>query len=88
MNLLPETKETLRGIGYDFLIDELEKTYASPAVAPPAVASPVGARQHAAQQADAITGAILMARYVNMRLKEILDGAKDAEIVEGEYKVL
>jgi hypothetical protein len=78
--LLPETKETLRGIGYDFLIDEIEKTCAPPVV---------GRRRttHVAQP-DAVTAATLMMRYVNMRLKEILDSVNDAEIVEGEYKVL
>ena len=83
--LLPETKETLRGIGYDFLIDEIEKTCAPPVV---------GRRRttHVAQpdavQPDAVTVATLMMRYVNMRLKEILDSVNDVEIIEGEYKVL
>jgi hypothetical protein len=39
-------------------------------------------------QPDAATATTLMMRYVNMRLKEILDNVNDVEIVEGEYKVL
>lgn len=79
MNLLPETKETLRGIGYDFLIDEIERTSKVPQM------SLLSLRP---AQPDAVTAATLMMRYVNMRLKEILDSVNDAEIVEGEYKVL
>lgn len=84
MNLLPETKETLRGIGYDFLIDEIERTSKVPQVSLLSLrpAQPNEVRP------DAATATTLMMRYVNMRLKEILDSVNDVEIVEGEYKVL